>query len=176
VSGSEVVADVDRTANKSPMRNLIVIAALTLASPTGAADAAFCAALEGLRSEAIASREPQRVAVFKMEPMTFACGKTSKAQAQVDFCSAALGAVGIEFTHAFPWEVHDCLMSQHIAPQLVLVDQYTGIRQRKKISRLSAGWKDGTRIDVRFEPAGDYSDQPEFKDYWGAFRVVVWSP
>ena len=158
------------------MRNLIVIAGLTLASPASAGDAAFCTALEGLRTEAIASRTPQRVAVFKMESMTFACGKTNKTQAQVDFCSAALGAVGIEFTHAFPWEVYDCLKSQHIAPQLVLVNQYTGIRKRKKISRLSAGWKDGTRIDIQFEPSGDYSDQPEFKDYWGAYRVVVWSP
>jgi hypothetical protein len=121
------------------MRTLIGIAAITLASPAKAADAALCAALEGLRAEAIASRTPQRVAVFKMEEMTFACGKTSTAQAQVDFCSAALGAVGIEFTHAFPWKVHDCLKSQHIAPQLVLVDQYTGIRKRKKILRLSAG-------------------------------------
>ena len=158
------------------MRSLIVIAALTLASPANAADAALCAGLEGLRAEAIASRTPQRVAVVKMEEMTFACGKTNKTAAQADVCSAALGAVGIEFTHAFPWEVHDCLKSQHIAVQLVLVDQYTGIRKRKKISRLSASWKDGTRIDVRFEPGGDYSDQPEFKDYWGAYRVVVWSP
>lgn len=108
--------------------------------------------------------------------MTFAYGKTNKARAQIDFCSAALGAVGIEFTDAFPWKVHGCLTSQHIAPQLILVDQYKGIRKRKKISRLSAGWKDGTRIDVRFEPSGDFSDQPAFKDYWGAYKIVVWSP
>ena len=158
------------------MRSLIVIAALTLASPASAADAAFCAALEGLRTEAIASRTPQRVAVFKMEPMTFACGKTDRTQAQVDFCSAALGAVGVEFTHAFPWEVHDCLKSQRIKPRLVLVDQYTGIRKRKKISRLSAGWNDGTWIDIHFEPSGNLADEPKFKDYWGAYMVVVWSP
>ena len=108
--------------------------------------------------------------------MTFACGKTDKIQAQVEFCTTAFAAVGIEFTHSFPWEVYDCLKSQHITPHLVLVDQYTGLRKRKKITHLSAQWKDGTRIDIRFKASGDYSDQPAFKDYWGAYMVVVWSP
>lgn len=175
MSGPEVIADIARAARKPQMRCLIVLAAL-VATPASAADAAFCTALEGLRSEAIASRTPQRVAVFRLEEMMFACGKTRTIQAQVEFCSAAFGAVGIEFTHDFPWEVYDCLKSQQITPQLVLVDQYTGIRKRKKISRLSAGWKDGTRIDIRFEPTGNFSDQPKFKDYWGAYMVVVWSP
>lgn len=176
MSGYEAIAIVVQAAHKSSMRSLTVFATLAIASPAIAADTAFCTSLEGLKTQAIASKTPQRVAVFKMEEMTFACGKTDKIIAQADFCTAALAAVGLEFTHVFPWKVYDCLMSQHITPQLVLVGQYTGIQKRKKISRLSAAWKDGTRIDVRFEPSGDLSDQPEMRDYWGAYKVVVWSP
>lgn len=146
------------------------------ATPALAADAPFCAALRALGQEARTSGEAQRVAVLKQEAMVFACGRTNDVAAQRAFCDAALGAVGVEFTHAFPWKVYDCLKRDQLRPKVEQVDQYTGLRGRRKIVHLSAGWKDGTRLDIRFHPDGDFGDAPEFKDYWGFYRLVIWRP
>jgi hypothetical protein len=48
------------------------------------------------------------------------------------------------------------------------------LRHRRKITRLWAGWRDGTRIDIRFKPSGDFGTAPEFRDYWGAYELVIW--
>ncbi len=159
------------------MRNaLAILALLCAAAPAHAADKEFCAALDGLRAEAANRGEPQRIAVFKEEEMTFACGRGDEMAAQKAFCDAALNQVGVEFTHAFPWYVRDCLASASVRPSMELVDQYTGLRNRKKVVHMWGQWKDGIRLDVHFDPSGDFGDQPKFRSYWGVYRLVVWRP
>jgi len=107
--------------------------------------------------------------------MTFACGRDKGNPAQDAFCLAAADPVGIEFTHEFPWLVFDCLSARGLHPTVQTVDQYTGTR-RKKVSHLWSGWKDGTRIDVRFIPTGDFGAEPKFRDYWGSYELAIWQP
>lgn len=59
---------------------------------------------------------------------------------------------------------------------MALVDQYTGLRDRKKVRRLWAGWRDGTRIDILFKPSGDFGEGAQYEDYWGRYELVVWLP
>jgi hypothetical protein len=66
------------------------------------------------------------------------------------------------------------LRRQNARPFAELVDQYTGLQGRKKIRHLWGRWTDGVRIDVQFEPLGDFSSDPKFKDYWGEYRLTVW--
>jgi len=143
--------------------------------PAYAVDQTLCQALNGLK-HAAATSGPQRVTIFKQEEMTFACGRRIDAPAQVAFCDAAAAPVGVEFTHVFPWLVFDCLHAQKLKPGLTLLDQYTGIQHRKKLVHLWAQWTDGARIDVRFRATADFGTEPEFKDYWGTYELVVWWP
>ena len=154
---------------------LCALCALT-ASPACAEDKPLCAALDGLKTEARVSGMPQRVSVIKEEEMTFACQRRKEVAAQDAFCKAAMDAVGLEFTHAFPWKVRDCLVHAGIHPGMALADQYSGLRHHKKIGHLWAGWRDGTRIDILFKPSGDFGDTPMYRDYWGRYDVVVWRP
>jgi len=108
--------------------------------------------------------------------MTFGCGRRKEVVAQDRFCAAARDAVGLEFTHGFPWKIYDCLTRLGVRPSVALVDQYTGIRYRKKITHRWAAWGDGARLDVRFKPSGDFSKDIQFRDYWGAYELVVWRP
>jgi hypothetical protein len=108
--------------------------------------------------------------------MSFTCQRKRGVAAQAAFCAAAVGAVGFEFTHIFPWKVYDCLRERGLSPSVTVVDQYTGFTNRKKVAHLWAGWSDGTRLDIRFQPSGDFSDEPQFKDYWGSYSMVVWHP
>ena len=147
-----------------------------LSSPAMAAHDDFCRALTNLRDEARSSGDPQHVDVLKEEAMTFACRRRGEVRAQAAFCDAALDAVGVEFTHAFPWYVYDCLRAAHLRPAVETVDQYTGLRARKKVRHLWAAWDDGTRLDIRFEPSGDFSDDARLRDYWGAYALVIWRP
>ncbi|CAN5525704.1 hypothetical protein BH10PSE14_BH10PSE14_19300 [soil metagenome] len=159
------------------MRGIWLFLAMACVSSSAmAAVKDFCRALSSLKNEARSSGNPQRVAVVKEEAMTFACARNKEVGAQVAFCAAALDAVGIEFTHAFPWLVHDCLRADHIRSTIETVDQYTGLRGRKKVRHLWARWGDGTRLDLRFEPWGDFADDAKFRDYWGAYKMVIWQP
>lgn len=175
-SASDPIADIHPPCNLASMlvRWLIPLSAL-ISSPVLAADQKLCGAMENLKREATRSG-PQRVAIFKQEEMTFACGHKVEVDAQIAFCDAAAGSVGLEFTHAFPWLIYDCLRDWGIKPGLDVVDQYTGIKRRKKIVHLWAGWREGTRIDIRFQPSGDFGNGPQFKDYWGAYELVIWQP
>ena len=146
-----------------------------LSGPACAADRGFCQALDTLRKEAARSG-PQRVSVIKDEAMTFACELTKGAPAEKAFCDAAADAVGIEFTHKYPWLIFDCLEKSEVTAKLELADQYTGISGRKKIRHLWARWHDGTRLDILFRPGGDLGDGLEYKDYWGRYDMVVWKP
>jgi len=140
-----------------------------------AAEPDLCRALADLKTEAAASRTPQRIGVIKDDAMVFACQRTSKAPAQGAFCDVAASAIGPEFTHAFPWRVRDCLSAEGVRAEVETVDQYTGL-DKPKVTHLWAVWRDGVRLDVRFEPSGDFGPQPAFKDYWGAYRMVIWRP
>lgn len=154
--------------------NSFLAVLMGVAAPAHATDAAFCAALDGLRTETTNTGVPQRIAVIKEEEMTFACRRNADVGAQVAFCDAALNQVGVEFTHAFPWYVRDCFSSSGVRLSIESVDQYTGLRDRKKIAHMWGRWRDGTRIDVRFQPSGDFGDQPKFRGYWGTYSLVVW--
>lgn len=158
------------------MRSLLAVSLVAFASTANAAEGNLCGALEGLKIEAQSSHAPQRISIFKVDPMEFACGRTELILAQDTFCAAAGEEVGIEFTHAFPWKIWGCLKAQHIRPGLELVDQYTGLKNRKKVRHLWARWHDGTRLDILFEPTGDEGTEPRFKDYWGVYKLVVWRP
>ncbi|MBC6983168.1 hypothetical protein [Caulobacter sp. 17J80-11] len=161
------------------MNRLLITALAILAPGVAAAQSAeptLCPALDGLRAEAISSGTPQRVTVFAEDSMAFVCRREKNQAALKDFCSAAFDVVGIEFTHGFPWEVADCLEAAKVRPSLELVDQYTGLTDRKKITHLTAGWRDGVRIDIRYVPSGDFSSSPQNKDYYGRYDLVVWKP
>lgn len=135
----------------------------------------LCRALQDLKQNAARSG-PERVAILKEAEMTFACRRTESAPAQVSFCDAAAESVGIEFTHKFPWLIHDCLRAVGIRASLETVDRYTGIMNRKKITHLWAKWRDGTQIDIRFNPTADFSPEPRFEGYWGAYGLIIWRP
>jgi hypothetical protein len=106
--------------------------------------------------------------------MTFACELTRGVVSHEAFCSSAMQAIGLEFTHAFPWRVYDCLRREGLRIGVTTVDQYTGMTHRKKVTHLWAGWADGSRLDIRFDPMGDLSQDPRSRDYWGIYRMVVW--
>ena len=154
------------------------MALVVLLWPPGSAQAGngLCKTIDGLRREAARSETRQTVSIFKEEPMTFACGKVKGVQAQDDFCREAMSAIGLEFTHRFPWVVRDCLIKEALRPEFQTVDQYTGLADHAKIVHLSATWKDGARIEVSFEPSGDFGGAPDFKDYWGEYRLSVSPP
>lgn len=158
------------------MRCLVVIATLSFAAPASADEASLCSALADLKLEAQNSGSPQRISVLKDEPMVFVCGRKKDVPVQDAFCSAAFHAVGLEFTHVFPWEIYDCLKSQGVRPSLTLVDQYTGIKRRKKVTHLWAAWGNGTRIDISYEPTRNFADDAELRDYFGVYRLVIWRP
>jgi hypothetical protein len=168
---------------------LLALSCCTISAAAHGANVAFCDAMTGLKSEALRTDSAQRVAILKIEPMTFACERNRSIAAQVAFCSAAMKAVGIEFTHAFPWAVYDCLRQSGIRPNVSMVDQYTGLsnKKRKKVTHLWAGWPDGARLDIQFDGSAQYPDEdpdywqslaqdPQFKNYWGIYRVVIWKP
>jgi hypothetical protein len=170
------IADVDQNDQYPAVRWLFASVAMLTSVSASASDTAFCDALDQLKVEAARSRTPQRVAIFKEEAFTFACGRTDGNSTQEAFCSAALPVVGLEFTHGFPWHVRACLRARGIEPGLETAAQYTGLRDREKIRHLWGAWRDGTRIDIQFEPTGDFSDDNQFKDYWGVYRMVIWMP
>lgn len=148
------------------MRWLLSVLALASSSTAVASERPYCGALMELKEEARKTGTPQRISIYKVEEFTF----------QDEFCSAALPIVGLEFTHKFPWSIFSCLSEQGMKPRTKTVYQYTGIRGRKKLNHLWATWDDGTHIDIRFEPLGDFSDDSEFRDYWGVYRMVIWQP
>jgi hypothetical protein len=153
------------------LRWILSVLAL-IAAPASAADRQFCSALDDVKAEAVRSG-PQRIGIVKTEAMTFACSRSRGATVQEAFCSAAAGPVGVEFTHVYPWLIYDCLRAERLQPGVETADQYTGM-SRPKALHLWAEWRDGTRIDIRFEPSGDFGPEPRFKDYWGSYELVIW--
>lgn len=162
-----------RGADSAQVKRFACLALLALAGPVDAAETGLCTALAKLKTEARISRSDQEITVFKEEEMAFACKRRRDVAAQVSFCSAAAKAVGVEFTHAFPWRIHECLTKAGIRPRLTLADQYTGMTGRKKIRYLTGSWRDATRIEIRFVPTGDFGDEAEFKDYYGYYRLTI---
>ena len=138
------------------------------ASPT---DRKLCRAILDLKKVAKATHAPQQVGIVKDEPMTVACERRDDAGKA--FCNTAISSISIEFTHAFPWQVRGCLVDWGLSPQIDTADQYTGLSGRKKITHLSADWRDGTRIELHFVARGDFGDGPEYKDYWGVYRLDI---
>jgi hypothetical protein len=116
----------------------LFLAFALVTSPAATEEDSLCQTLNNLWVEAHSSGNPQRVAILKEEAMTFACVKNKEVEAQAAFCTAAFGAVGREFTHAFPWVIYECLRASHIKPDVETVEQYTGIRARKKVRHLRA--------------------------------------
>jgi hypothetical protein len=151
----------------------LLIPLLLVTSPALAADAPFCRALKHLK--AAAHSEPQSVRIIKAEPMTLLCGRSPTSDAQKAFCAVAAHHVSMEFTDVFPWMVHDCLRAEGLSPQVETVDQYTGM-SRQKLRHLSADWRDGTHLDVRFQPTGDRGEDARLKDYWGYYELVIRKP
>ncbi|WP_420382838.1 hypothetical protein [Novosphingobium sp.] len=145
-----------------------------ISSPVLATETTLCQALDGLKTEAERAG-PQRINIFKQKVMTFACGATKNVSAQSAFCTAAAEPVGIEFIDKFPWLIYDCLRNEDVSPALIFSDQYTGIN-RKKITRLSAKWRDGMRLDISFTPTGDFGPKPKFREFWGTYTLSVWRP
>jgi len=159
------------------MRTMLLISFALLGTVAArASEPTLCNALSNLKAEAERSNEAERVALIKEEEMTFACRRAKEVAAQDRFCRAALDEIGVEFTHRFPWAIAECLRRQGAHPSLELVDQYTGLRDHKKIRHLWAGWKNGTRIDISYKPLGDFTNDPQFKDYWGEYQLTVWRP
>jgi hypothetical protein len=156
------------------MRYILPLLALVcLPQPARAADAGFCRALDGLKQAARISGKTQRVSIMKTDEQVFACRRAKEIAAQERFCSAAAEPVGTEFTHVFPWLVHDCLVTAHISPAMETVDAYTGIG-RSRISHMQATWPDGARLDIRFTPApAAFDTEPQFKDYLGIYELTI---
>ena len=150
--------------------------AMALASPALAAssETRLCMALQTLRHEAERAHRPLGIVFIKAEAMSSACSRDPTNVAQRQFCEAALNAVGIEFTHAFPWMIYDCLMARNIRPIAETSVQYTGmVAHPRRLIHLAAAWPNGTRIDIRFLADGDFGPQPEFQGYWGRYEMIV---
>jgi hypothetical protein len=142
-----------------------------------AAQSAFCRALDAVAAEARRSEKPQEFAIIKAadEPFAFMC-RRGKAPTARDFCSAAMPVVGLEFTHVFPWRVYDCLVKGGVRPKLERTEQYTGLVGRNRIVHLQSTFRNRSMIEVRWRPSGDFSDDAEFKGYYGEYQVVVSPP
>jgi hypothetical protein len=111
--------------------------------------------------------------LIKRADWEFGCGYDSGRAAERRFCSATHGAVGLEFTHAFPWSVYDCLVRDGVRPVIETSDQYTGLVDRKRIVRLRASWRKGVSVDIDYEAEADSSDAPEFRGYFGTYKMNV---
>jgi hypothetical protein len=156
-------------------RSLAYMVAATLSASAQArgANAQLCVALEELRAVAARTHQPQQVYVIKAEAMASGCGRSDDTSTQRAFCEAALNAIGIEFTHSFPWAIYDCLRQRRVSPVLETSAQYTGLVHRRRITHLTARWSDGGRIEIRYVPSGDFSNEPEFRGYWGRYDLVI---
>jgi hypothetical protein len=157
----------------------IPLLALLMTAPAQAATAQerLCTALESLRLEAERLHRPQRITFIKAAAMSSACARGPGKAVQRQFCPAALDAVGIEFTHAFPWMIYDCLVARGIRPNAETSVQYTGlVAHRRRLLHLRAAWPDRARIDILFLPTGDFGPEPEFRGYWGRYKMIVTGP
>lgn len=156
-------------------RWLFALMTLIIATPTFAAEVPVCAALETLRAEVRSSHEPARIAVFNTVPESVACRRGNTA-AQADLCSAVMPSLGIEQMHRFPWLIRDCLNQAGIPSYTEQVDQQTMLKNRKKITHLWAGWRDGGRIDIRFRSADTSGTHDRYSDYFGTYELTIWYP
>jgi hypothetical protein len=154
------------------------LTAAILAAPAHAqrADPDLCRAMDDLRAAASFTHQAQHVFVIKAAPMESGCGRTEDTQVQRAFCQAAINAIGVEFTHKFPWAIYDCLRSRGRLPTLETTAQYTGLVHRRRITHLTSRLAGGGRIDIRYVPTGDFSDEPEFRGYWGRYDLVISPP
>jgi hypothetical protein len=159
------------------MKHILVLSlAVALVSPAVAAttETRLCVALESLRLEAERTHRPQHIIFIKAEAMSSACARDEKIEVQRQFCEDALNEIGVEFSHAFPWAIYDCLVARGIRPAAETSVQYTGmVAHRRRLIHLSAAWPNGTRIDIRFLATGDFGPQPEFRGYWGRYKLIV---
>ena len=171
-----VIANIVRRVMHLHMRCLsLLLLVLVLPTCAHASDDNLCAALDKLRLFAAHSSQ-QRVTIYKQAAWEFACGARKDLTEQKAFCNAASESVGLEFTDVFPWLVFDCLHKEGMTSSIHTLNEYTGIKNRKKIDHLWAGWHDGTRLDIRFKPTGDFGNEPKFKDFWGNYEMVIWKP
>lgn len=79
---NDPIADIPFMGHDERMRSLLAVSLVAFASTANAAEGNLCGALEGLKVEAQSSHTPQRISIFKVDPMEFACGRTKSILAQ----------------------------------------------------------------------------------------------
>ncbi len=133
---------------------------------------AFCAAFDALAAQARTTGEPQRISIIKIAPMEVACTHQPGNAVQQAYCNAAIEVIGLEFHHAYPWQLRDCLRTEKVNPFIEARNEYTGLRQGKKIIHLAGRLQTGVRLDLLFAPFGGL----EPLGYYGRYDLVIWSP
>ena len=141
---------------------------------------AFCVALANLAEVAATTGQRQEVAVLVVEPtmdepMVSACSRRSDVAARVAFCDSVAKHVSIEFAHAFPWMVDDCLRAAGAETTRETVDEYTGLGSRSgKIVGLRSILPSGVTLAIRFKPAsGQESAAPQFRRLYGRYDLTL---
>jgi hypothetical protein len=142
---------------------LVLLIGLTASAAQTAEPAPLCKALHGLADAARRTGEPQRV-TFKVLTggLDFAaCQPVDRPELKA-FCDAAIGSVGPETAHLFPWRVRDCVQTLAADPH-VTTGGPAGLIRRPILSRLTAKMGGGMRMDLSYASEGRYD-------------LVVWRP
>lgn len=158
------------------LRSAKVMAGLLLfAGPVHAQANGVCDALGAVARQAETTGQPQRITLYKSEPMTLACN-LSNDPIRDGYCRSVIDGISMEFHHIYPWTIQRCLRAEGIRPRTEVVRAYTGLRRPGRIDHLAAALAGGVRLDLRYTPDADQSDDGEFAGYYGRYDLVIWKP
>lgn len=153
---------------------LVVAGLLLFAGPVHAQTNSICDALASLTQQAEITGQPQRITLHKSE-MTLVCN-LSNDPVRDGYCRDVIDGVSLEFHHMYPWRIESCLRNEGIRPRTEVVRAYTGLRRRARIDHLTAALAGGVRLDLRYTPDINPSDDGEYSEYYGRYDLVVWKP
>ncbi|MEC7289313.1 MAG: hypothetical protein VXW22_04375 [Pseudomonadota bacterium] len=133
----------------------------------------LCDALFALTDDVKSKQLTRTVTVSKDHPIEVACIFDPEDATQQEFCDAVLRNVSMEFTHAYPWQLTNCLIQNGIKPTVQTVNEYTGLVDRDKIVRLTAALANGVQVTVVFNPKSSEDSNGVSDRYWGRYVLDI---
>jgi hypothetical protein len=153
----------------------VAVGMLLFAGPAHAQATGVCDALTEVARQAETTGQPQRITLYKSEPMTLACTISGDA-VRDGYCRSVIDGISIEFHHIYPWTIERCLRAEGIRPRTEVVRAYTGLRRPGRIDHLTAGLPRGVWLDLRYTPDAEQLYEGQFASYYGRYDLVVWRP
>lgn len=151
-----------------------LLASAGQAAPSGSSSG-ICAALDRLAAGAVATRRGQEVSVLTLAPFEIGCAPAHDAAGAGAFCEAVAMHTSMEFTHVFPWQIHDCLRGVGVPVSIETVAEHTGVIGRAKIVRLSARTQAGVAVEIVYTPEPEAAPDPNpfMRHRYGRYRLTL---